>query len=671
MKRYLPEIIFLLVVSAVVYLPHIGGLTYFKDDWYYIFDGMSGGAAVFHEMFRIDRPVRGFFFEWYFFALGPNPLPWHIGAFLWRTLAAVGALWIFTTLWERARVFNFFAALFFAIFPGYYWWISAIEYQPMIASLALQVISIALTMQAVLAPRTAVKAAYLAGAALTGWAYIALVDYAIGMEVFRFLCVYLLVSRGEARFWDRMMLTFKAWAWNVLIPLGFMVWRALFFTNERAATDIGTQLGVFLGHPIATGIAWLYQIYNSLLTVSVLAWVSQFPAFNQWLRLRDTAAGLLVAAAAAGLVMLAVRRINISAGEKAGVETPPRVWNEALLLGGLGMIGGVLPVVMANRYINLTFYSHYGLPVSLAAALFTAACLGLLSAPRIQKAMLFTLTAFAALAHHGIAVQARIEETALQKFWWQVNWRAPALREGTLLVIQYPLSSMGDDGLAVIEAANVMYFPGFVGRIPVQYPLSGLTVSSSVLPDILDGTQYESVPYRSHVVNYDYSNLLVISQPTVSSCVHVLDGREPLISVDDLVGVTLASPSSRIENVIVDAVPAVPQPFIFGAEPQRSWCYYFQKADLAAQMGDWATVVALGEEALALRFSPEDRVEWLPFLKAYAITGNAERLEQLAKRVVGERSIRLQICEMFSRIEQHLNGDVQQVVDRVYCKNSE
>ena len=38
------------------------------------------------------------------------------------------------------------------------------------------------------------KAAYLFGAILTGWIYIALVDYAIGMEVFRFLAVFVLVT---------------------------------------------------------------------------------------------------------------------------------------------------------------------------------------------------------------------------------------------------------------------------------------------------------------------------------------------------------------------------------------------------------------------------------------------------------------------------------------------
>lgn len=672
MRKRLPEILFLLLISAVVYLPHIGNLTYFKDDWYYVYDGMVAGAKVFHEMFRIDRPARGFFFELYFSLFGANPLPWHLGAFLWRGLSALGALWIFDTLWKENRKFNFIAALLFAIYPGYFWWISAIEYQPMIASLALQVFSIAFTLKAVQSQNRIEKAAYIIGSVLTGWVYIALVDYAIGMEAFRFLAVYLLVTREmTTSFWNRLLSAAKAWAWNLLIPLGFAVWRMFFFTNERKATDIGGQLSVFLGNPVATTIDWLFQIYNSLLNLSVLAWIDQFPAFVQVMRLRDTALGIFLAAVVVLLVVFAERRIKLSAGSTDVDGSQAQVTQEALMLGGLGMILGVLPVVMANRYVNISGFSHYGLPASLAAAVFMAGVVEVVLIPSVRKGMLAAVVAFAVLSHFGIATSAVTEETALQKFWWQVSWRVPALRPGTTLVIHYPMYAMGDGGFALMEAANVIYFPEPTGEIPVHYPLSGLTLNSENLPGILDGTQIVESGYRSHTYTLDYSNVLVLSQPTLGSCVHVIDVSQPLLSEYDPVDVSLVAPASKIENVILDAEAASPAVSIFGKEPEHGWCYYFQKADLAAQLGDWDQVVSLGEEALALEVSPEDRVEWMPFLKAYAITGNADQLEQTARRVIGEKSLRVQACEMLSRIEQPLSDDVKQVVDRDYCKNSE
>ncbi len=672
MRKRLPEIIFLLFISAIVYLPHIGNLTYFKDDWYYVYDGLVGGAKIFHEMFSIDRPARGFFFEWYFSLFGANPLPWHIGAFLWRGLSAVGALWIFDMLWKENRKFNFIAALLFAIFPGYFWWISAIEYQPMIASLALQVFSIAFTLKAIRPRKRSEKAAYIIGTVLTGWSYIALVDYAIGMEAFRFIAVYLLVTRdSQSVFWNRLLVSVKAWAWTVIVPLGIMIWRVFFFTNERKATDIGGQLSVFLGNPVATTMDWLFQIYNSLLNLSVLAWIDQFPAFFQMMRLRDTAFGILLAVVVVLLVVFTERRIKLSAESKDVDGSQAQVTQEALMLGGLGMILGVLPVIMANRTVNISGFSHYGLPASLAAAVFMAGVVELISIPRVRTAMLYALVAFAVLSHFGIATNAVTEEAALQKFWWQVSWRVPALRPGTTLVIHYPLPGMGDGGFALMEAANVIYFPEAMGEIPVHYPLSGLTLNSENLPGILDGTQVVESGYRSHTYTLDYSNVLVLSQPTLGSCVHVIDGTQPLLSEYDPVNLPLVASSSKIENVITGVEPALPPIYIFGEEPGRGWCYYFQKADLAAQLEDWERVAALGDEAIALSFSPEDRVEWLPFLKAYAITGNADQLEQTARRVIGEKSLRVQACEMLSTIEQPLGDDVKLVIDRDYCKNSE
>ncbi|MCA1900076.1 MAG: hypothetical protein LDL50_05135 [Chloroflexi bacterium] len=664
MKQRLLPILLLLAISAAAYLPHAVRLTYYKDDWYYVYDGMIGGAKVFHEMFRIDRPARGFFFEWFFTLFGANPLPWHIGAFVWRGAAAVAAWSLFGILWKGERKFAFFAALFFAVYPGYSWWVSAIEYQPMMASLALQVFSIALTWQSLLSRNRIEKAVCVAASLLTGWAYIALVDYAIGMEAFRLLGVFLLINRGgERNLWKGILNALRALGWGLLIPLGFAFWRLFFFENQRAATDIGAQLGALAENPASTAVNWLLQIYNSLVNLAVQAWLSQFPVFLQGMRLRDLAAGVFLAAGALLPLALFEKRIEDASGFDRD-----RLRSEALTLGGLGMFFGVLPVVMANRYVNIGGFSHYGLPASLAAGLFMAAVLDMISMKKARSVLLYVLLSFAILAHYGIAIRALQEQRALQEFWWQVSWRAPAIREGTTLALHYPLPGLGDDDFGVMEAANLVYFPNPTGQIPVHYPLAGLTLNERTLPDILNAPPVRETKYRSHTITFDYDNLLVISQPAPYSCAHVMDGSQPLISTLDPLEAALAAPRSKIETVILNAAAAIPPQTVYGDEPAHEWCYYFQKADLAAQSGDWERVVSLGEEALRLKFSPDDRVEWMPFLKAYALTGRAEQLETTAKRVIGEKALRLQACAMLSGIEEPLTPEVREVIAVAYCK---
>ncbi|MBL8103623.1 MAG: hypothetical protein JNM02_13900, partial [Anaerolineales bacterium] len=223
-------------------------------------------------------------------------------------------------------------------------------------------------------------------------------------------------------------------------------------------------------------------------------------------------------------------------------------------------------------------------------------------------------------------------------------------------------------GFGLMEAANVIYFPEPIDQVPVLYPLAGLTPNDQNIQDILDGSRYVPKQYRSHLVNFDYGNLLVISQPTLTSCVHVIDGDQPLISASDPVNVALAAPSSRIDNVIMDAEPAIPPEYIYGSEPEHTWCYYFQKADFAAMQGDWEHVIELSEEAAQLKLSPEDRAEWFPFLKAYAITGDSDQLSQTARRVVGDKFLRQQACDMLAAIQEPLTPEVEQVIAVDYCK---
>ncbi len=669
-KRPFPEVIFLLLISAIVYLPNIGDLTYFKDDWYYIYDGLIAGAKVFHPMFAIDRPARGFFFEIYYSLFGPQPLAYHIGAYVWRALAALGALWLFNILWPKERKFAFFAALLFALYPGYYWWISAIEYQPMIASLALQVISIILTLKAFQASGYASRIAYAAGAILSGWACIALVDYAIGMEAFRFICVYVLVNRHtQAVFWQRVVETFKVWAWNVLIPLGFVVWRIFFFENERKATDIGLQLGGLFNSPISTLTNWFLQFFNSMLNLAILAWVNQFPRYFFGMRLRDIAYGLMIACFALLLVWLAEKLLEYRNGRST--NSTDTIYKEALLIGVPGMMLGILPIILANRYINLEGFSHYALPASLAAALSLTGFIFTISSRRLQTIFLYGMILSASLAHSSISVNAISEENAIEKFWWQVSWRVPALRPGTTLVINYPSANIGDDGNGVLEAANMIYFPQPSDQVPVRYNISALTLGNANLRDIMVGKLYRESVYRSHAVDFDYGNILVLSQPTPASCVHVIDGRHPLISVFDPGNVMLVSPSSRIENIIADSEPFIPQGFAFGPEPERKWCYYFEKAELALQLANAREAAFLGEEAIRLGLHPEDQSEWMPFLMAYALTDNESRVKQTAPKINTERSLRLQACEMLTGIQEVLTPRLWELVSKLYCKNAE
>ena len=657
------QIVLLVVISAAVYLPRIGQLQYYKDDWYYVLDGLYGGPAVFNEMFAIDRPARGPFFQAYFSLFGANPLPYHLGHYFWRVSAALAALWLFRMLWPRQNRPAFFTALFFLIYPGYLWWTSGIEYQPIVVSLCLQVLSIALTVKAILSPNLLNRVFYLLGSILTGWGYLALVDYAIGMEFFRLAILFVLVNReNNISFLRKGIQTIKVWFFSsFLIPAGFLFWKIFLFTSERKVTDLGTQLAPFIDAPIQAMKLWLVGIVRDGLTVSVLAWIEPFSQSFWNLSLNEIIIGLIFAGILIGF-MYAVSHVLSGPPTDNGIYEP-------LIVGILSCFVGVIPVVIANRYVDFGFYSHYSLPISLASALFLASLVAFISTRKMQLAFVSLVIATAALTHYTAAISVVREINIINSFWWQVYWRVPGIREGTTLIVDYPVLGFDDQTDNVWGPANLLYYPnqGQQG-IPVEYKLAALPLSGPELENVFSKGE-QRAGYRTHFFRYNMDQIVVLSQPIEGACVRVLDGEMPVLSSNDTSEIGMVAPYSRPDNLILDS-PGYPPSAVFGQEPEHGWCYYFEKLDLAVQGGNRETALSLANEALAADLSPQDPVEWMPFLLTYMLDGDLETVTKIARDIKKDEALEKQVCDVFLeyyRENTQLTVEMIDTLDFLFC----
>jgi hypothetical protein len=128
----------------------------------------------------------------------------------------------------------------------------------------------------------------------------------------------------------------------------------------------------------------------------------------------------------------------------------------------------------------------------------------------------------------------------------------------------------------------------------------------------------------------------------------------------------LRSNNSEIEHVLTDEAPHTPPEIVFGPEPAHEWCYYYEKADLARQRGDWEEVLRLGAQALEKGFAPQDKIEWIPFLQAYAVAGDMVHLTEMASVIAVEPYISQQACQQIGSI-QGLSAPVIEVVESLYC----
>jgi hypothetical protein len=119
------------------------------------------------------------------------------------------------------------------------------------------------------------------------------------------------------------------------------------------------------------------------------------------------------------------------------------------------------------------------------------------------------------------------------------------------------------------------------------------------------------------------------------TCLQVLDPRRDATRADLPEYARRSLSLSRPELLLPAAAdPAAPPVEFFGPEPEHKWCYYYEKAALAAQQDDWDTVNALRQEAAGLGYKPLQASEYLIFVRGALRTYNwpdARQLSQTAR----------------------------------------
>ena len=665
----------LVIVLGLAYLPNVTRFPFYRDDWYYMIDGATAGPKIFHAMFSIDRPARGFLFEWLFSAFGVSPLPYTVTSVVFRIISGLGAFWLFKLLWPHKHRAAFWAALLFGLFPGYLRMRFSVESLPHLVSVSLMVISFALTIEAIRSHSVLRRILLWTGSILTGWGYIALVDYAFGMEIFRLVCVFIYMTRNSMKrsFLEEWKSTFQAWLPATIIPIGYLFWRLVLFSNTRRETDLGGNFSRLITDPLHTSLVWTANSIQSVLNISLSAWLAPLYKTYFSIRLTDVMLGFILAFSAACILVFfeIVSRKREAVRSRSGENEKDQGWTrQAILLGFFGIVAGISPIIVANRSVTFEAYSHYALPASLAAAMFLIGLAFSIHSKGMRSVFLITLVCLAILTHYANSTKARVEIEKIRDFWWQVAWRAPDLKTGTTLLVQYPSVFYGEDASTVWGPANFVYSSKTINQVPIKYAISALGYQDSTMQDILTGSWQGWDTYRTNSKSMNFKNVLIISQPWKGSCVHALDGRWPRLSTREQPEIMLVSSKSKIENIDLNSNQAVPPELIFGSEPPHDWCFYYQKAEFALQAEDWDEVASLGEEIERLDLHPNDRVEWLPFIQAHAYLDNVEKLETWDRKIAGDEFLRSQACTTLQKmpdIGYKLSSEMRILIHNLYC----
>jgi len=654
--------IFLLsFVSAAVYLPFISRFGYFNDDWYLMYAAGANGPAVFWSIFSIDRPWRALVMIPAYSLFGANPLYYNLSAYLFRLISGLFFLWILNLLWPERRRMNLWMSLLFLIYPGFLSQPNAIDYLCHLVGLAAGMLSIALTVKAIQSNTWQGKSMFYIPSILLGWFYLGQIEWYIGLEFFRFAVVLLLSWRLKGTIWERMVRFFQ-WALPaVFIPIFFLVWRLFFFKSERGATDIDLQLGGLRATPITFLPKLFSTLSNDFLDVLIRAWAIPLKRLSYGVDSQGWMIGYGIAVLLLVVLWIVHKLIQRPREMKPEDEAS---WRREVIWIGLGsIVFGLLPVVLVGRTVDFKSFSRYTLIASVGAALLWPVVLSYIPVSRLRYMVFCLFICIASLTHYANGLAHSRESDATRNFWWQVSWRIPQLGVGTTMIAHY--SVVAEEDYFTWGPANLIYYPESNNQSYIQPAIYAVLLNQETVSKVLTHTRQEYSNRRSIVTYPNYRHILILTQPTPLSCVQVMDFNQVELSSAEDARVVALAPYSETEHIMLGEAFHTPPVIPFGSEPIYGWCYYYEKAAYAREMGKWDDVFRLGEEALALGYSANDQIEWMPFLQAYAYFGDFTRLKELASFVSSDQKITQQACHILTGMS--LDSPTSAQVNQLFC----
>ena len=623
-------------IGVITYLPFLHLLGVYHDDWKLFTPFIA--QTDFPALFSSDRPAIGYFYEFFVQLLGFSPYNWQVFS-LFLNFAATLAFYTFCRLlFTGKNLLSTMMAVLFFIFPGFYQQSNAITYSTHFMPLFLGLLSIDLMLIAIKKRIAWVRILLIFIAVICQFLYLSLAEYFIGLEVVRLIALWIVVTRDNpsATATFRIKKTILYYLPYLAASFLFLYWRFFIFHATRTSVSPEVVFATLVSHPLSYLFNLGVDLFRNFLSGAASAWSVPVTSSFAGLANEDILKSLLLALAAALVVFFGIRYL-----ERREENRNP-VGKILILSGALIILFCLFPIVLAGRDIMFSSgFDRYTAP-ALIGSIFVIGGLVSYAKPFVFKLCFTALVFISTLTQVNMQLKAANYWQAHKDFWWQLSWRVPDLQNGTVLIPVLAGDSAFWDIWEIFVPANLIY------RADDH--------QTAILSEILNNNNYRGirekrtfeVTHRSLAFTKDYSKALIMGMPIRNSCLQILDSRQPELSSSMGALVEVVASSSNNIQIQATANPKLLPENIFGSEPPREWCYFYEKASLARQKGDWVEVVRLADEANLKGYQPVDRTEWMPFLEGFLNTGRLSDAEQLIEVIRNDVPVRIALCDSLS-----------------------
>ncbi len=647
--------IFLLFIAIVCYGFLINRLGFYWDDFPLAYIKNIYGSAGLERYFSTNRPFWGVLYQ-ITFNLFNQPLSWQINALMWRWLGAV-ILWLLLgEVWNKQKIIALWASLLFLVYPGFKQQHISIIYSNMFFVLDCFLFSLYLNIKALYRTspqKPAWKVWSFTGIALLLCLYNLLaLEYFFALELLRPLFIWLALAGKNLDHRNRMKVMFINWLPYLILWIMVAIWRVFFFSFQTNNYQM-LLFDNFRESPFNAIISLVSDIGNSLWVVLVNAWTEVFkPPVISELGMRTTIVTIILIFLS-GLITLGfllLKRDKFVNRDNFGIT---------LFLGLVACLLGGVPWWLIDLPPTIRFPSdRFTLPFMLGVSLIIVGILGLLPIRLWMKSVILAiLVSFAVGSQFQVANQFRRDWETQRRFFWQLAWRVPDLAPGTTVMVNdLPVTYYSDNSLT----APLNWFWAPLNNSQQMAYL--LLYPSQRLGKSL-GSLNPGIPI---LVNYLAANFKGNTSQVISvfydppSCLRILDklldNDNRMLPMDMQAAAALSS-TEWINPDGRDAADILPDN-MYAPEPAHGWCYYFERADLARQQGNWEEVAKLGDEAFNTNDYPNDPAERFPFIEGYAHVGKWDRAYDLTEESLNvSPTMAPLLCRLWQRIDASTIND--------------
>lgn len=634
----------LFLISIVSYGVFIFSLGFYWDDWSPLMLLHNPDKSALWNFYLSDRPFQ----SWTYYVLFPickdSTFAWQLSAIFFRWTTTIALYYTFLKVFPKQKSLLQWTAVLFIVFPGFSDIYASVSFGSHFMAYTAFGFSL-LTMVLAIKNKRLFWVYYPVSLILTA-VHMLTMEYFVGLELLRPVLLLILYHQKEKLTWKTTGKVFGYWVPYLSVLVGFIYWRMAIYPGligGQHESNTPYLIINFLQSPIDTLVSFAKTVFIDTKFLLLNAWSDRLlpdelpiERVTFWLSILLGIVTILI------VYFLTIRKETIT---ETTIDKRTTFLN--LGIGFYIILFGMIPVWSTLRQITKGKWSDrfdlaaiFGVVLIITTLLFAA-----IQNKKIRNGVLICLAALSIGYHIRIGNDYRKDFNRQQSFYKELSWRIPELEKGTALYAPgIPTDKAADYSYTM--GINLLYESGEMDTIFDYWFIGPRDYSAQSLIDNPD----QEIKMSARTLTFNGSGRQVVSifLPT-SGCLwvinpyyalgHTADGNFPLyaqISNPDLIIDQQSSSESNMSNII-------------DLDSENTWCYYFEKGDLAQSKGEWEKAVSYYEKAISENLSPDEGIERLPFLQSYAKLGNIEQAITLTLEMVQKtESTKAMLCQFWN-----------------------